>query len=212
MVRILVDKIPDPIPHISQHIPLALLFVNLVLTGSARSQDSHSNIDSLSNIKLVSTQIIRNVTKHCPESGAWSLGYKGDRLSQSERSIGQYSQSQGGGEDMSHVGLMNTKEKRQTWLQAIYKCLLCLVSGCICTQVLIGPFLSLLLWSVEAMHCNCGDTISDMTPMIQQSNWYLVIGKFGNQPLHTFYLKCEDRELASRRNINWSLLNVTGNF
>lgn len=46
---------------------------------------------------------------------------------------------------MSHVGLMNTKEKRQTWLQAIYKCPLCSVSGCIRAQVLIGPFLSLLL-------------------------------------------------------------------
>ena len=33
MVRFLVDKIPDPIAHISQHFPLALLFVNLV-TGS----------------------------------------------------------------------------------------------------------------------------------------------------------------------------------
>ena len=140
MVRILVDKIPDPIPHISQHIPLALLFVNLVLTGSARSQDSHSNIDSLSNIKLVSTQIIRNVTKHCPESGAWSLGYKGDRLSQSGRSIGQFSQSQDGGEDMSHVGLMNTKEKRQTWLQAIYKCPLCLVSGCLVHRLWLVHF------------------------------------------------------------------------
>ena len=65
---------------------------------------------------------------------------RGHGASQSGHSIGQFSQSQDGGEDMSHVGLMNTKEKRQTWLQAIYKCPLCLVSGCPVHRFLLVHF------------------------------------------------------------------------
>ena len=51
MVRFLVDKIPDPIAHISQHFPLALLSGNWVTMPGHRIQVM---IFINSNIKLVS--------------------------------------------------------------------------------------------------------------------------------------------------------------
>ena len=105
-------------------------------------------------------------------------------------------------------------QKIQTWLQAIYKWLFCSVSGCINTRWfwLVNFSHSYSYWMRRGIAIViAGDTISDMTPMIQESNWYLVIGKFGNQPLDTFKVDT-DRELASIRNINWSLLNVTKIF
>ena len=107
MVRFLVDKIPDPIAHISQHFPLALLSGNWVTMPGHRIQ-----VMILTQIlNLYQTQIVRNVSKHLSRvSGMKSRAYKGNRLSQSEASIGQFNQSEGGGQDMSHVGLMNTEE------------------------------------------------------------------------------------------------------
>ena len=88
MVRFLVDKIPDPIAHISQHFPLALLSGNWVTMPGHRIQVILTRI-----LKLYQTQIIRNVSKHLSRvSGMKSRAYKGNTLSQSEASNGQFSQ------------------------------------------------------------------------------------------------------------------------
>ena len=145
----------------------------------------------------------------CPESVAWSHGhimYKGNKLSQSEASIGQFSQSEGGAQDMSHVGLMNTETNLVTSnLQVSTQ-----FSEWVYPYTASDWLISLILSSYWLRRCLACDTIADMTPLIQESNWYILSWESLGTILFTH--RRGDKELTSIRNINWSLLNVRGNF
>ena len=96
-----------------------------------------------------------------------SRAYKGNRLSQSEASIGQFNQSEGGGQDMSHVGLMNTEETNLVTsnLQVSTQ-----FSEWVYPYTASDWLISLILSSYWLRRCLVCDTIADMTPMIQESN------------------------------------------
>ena len=145
----------------------------------------------------------------CPESVAWSHGPLKGTDSANERPVLVSSANQRAVDRIWAMSVWWT-QRRQTWLQAIYKCPLSLVSGCIHTLLLIGQFLSfcpLIGWGDAWLAC---DTIADMTPMIQESNWYILSWESLGTILFTH--RQWDKELTSSRNINWSLLNVRGDF